>query len=720
MKKSVTNSSNLKTQINHKSQILIMKKAHLIFLFLSGIIYFSSCTTRKVNIESLLNEMVQRELVPEYPDPYYKTGQFSSYDRATISPDSAGWFANWDRSMFLYIEENGNRKEYVMMDTDGPGTITRFWMTFAGKSDGKGILRIYLDGAEEPVIVGTAFDVLSGNIVSNPPLASSVSEITRYERRGHNLYFPIPYQSHCKITYESDQIKDAGATSGGEKVYYNINYRTYPKRTSVKSFTMEQLHKLKPLVQNVNDKLQKIFQTSVISNIKPLSFSGLLSPGQQLKQTIKGSGAIRKLSLKISAADINQALRSTVLEIRFDDNRTVWCPLGDFFGTGYQIRPHQSWYTSVQKDSLLQAFWVMPFRDNAVYILHNYGSQDIDISQGEIIQAPYKWSSRTMYFGCSWKNYPQLNTGKPNKTFSGENNPDDINYTILKGKGKYVGDNTVLFNTAYNWWGEGDEKIYIDGESFPSHIGTGTEDYYGYAWCRPEKFTNHPFIAQPDGSGNFVPGYTVNIRYRALDDIPFSTQLRMDMENWHWRNTLMSRSVTSYFYLNPKASCKINIDSLGVQLAVVTDRSDLYSPILTNGVIEAENMKVLSQIEGRFSYQFNLPELKFSNNKQIFWRSKKANQTLELGFIVPESGVYNVNIVLTNASDYGSFSLRLNDQLVKKSLSLNQSTLTLVKYNLGKLNLPQSLNTLSIESLEPAPKGDKYYFGMDALSLEKQ
>ena len=45
-----------------------------------------------------------------------------------------------------------------------------------------------------------------------------------------------------------------------------------------------------------------------------------------------------------------------------------------------------------------------------------------------------------------------------------------------------------LINYHRGWWGEGDEKIYVDGEDFPSHFGTGTEDYYGYAWCRPEEF----------------------------------------------------------------------------------------------------------------------------------------------------------------------------------------------------------------------------------------
>ena len=70
----------------------------------------------------------------------------------------------------------------------------------------------------------------------------------------------------------------------------------------------------------------------------------------------------------------------------------------------------------------------------------------------------------------------------------------DWNYIEAQGKGVYVGDNLAVMNPVKEWWGEGDEKIYVDGEKFPSHFGTGTEDYYGYAWCWPVAF-QHPFHA---------------------------------------------------------------------------------------------------------------------------------------------------------------------------------------------------------------------------------
>jgi hypothetical protein len=178
-----------------------------------------------VSIESLLKEMVNRDERARFPVPSFTCKQFSSYDRATTAKGEKGWFANWDRTMFIRVEKQAGRTEYVMMDTEGPGAIVRFWMTFAGKGGGLGTMRIYVDDMAAPAIEGRAFDILSGKKVAGAPLAGSVSPLTTYARRGHNLYFPIPYSKRCKVTYESEHVRedDFGAKKGSECVYYNIN-----------------------------------------------------------------------------------------------------------------------------------------------------------------------------------------------------------------------------------------------------------------------------------------------------------------------------------------------------------------------------------------------------------------------------------------------------------------------------------------------------------------
>ena len=112
----------------------------------------------------------------------------------------------------------------------------------------------------------------------------------------------------------------------------------------------------------------------------------------------------------------------------------------------------------------------------------------------------------------------------------------DWTYCDLKGKGVFVGDMLSLMNPVAAWWGEGDEKIFVDGETFPSWFGTGSEDYYGYAWSNPEPF-QHPYHNQTrcdgTGTGGNLGRTSVN-RFHILDDIPFEKSFRFDMEFWHW------------------------------------------------------------------------------------------------------------------------------------------------------------------------------------------
>ena len=57
-----------------------------------------------------------------------------------------------------------------------------------------------------------------------------------------------------------------------------------------------------------------------------------------------------------------------------------------------------------------------------------------------------------------------------------------------EGRGRFCGVMLHVWNPRGGWWGEGDEKFFVDGEKFPSTFGTGSEDYFGYAWCDPHLF----------------------------------------------------------------------------------------------------------------------------------------------------------------------------------------------------------------------------------------
>ncbi len=684
-----------------------MKTKLMMLWMIFGSIFFvvSGWAQPVVSMESLLKEMIDRDALAKYPDPYYTCKQFSSYDRATVSKDQPGWFGNQDYGMYLRKETTDGREEFVMMETKGPGAIVRFWMTFRAEQAGHGILRIYIDNNPQPVIIGEAFDMLSGNILTEKPLASSVSESSPYQQRGHNLYLPIPYAKQCKVTYQVNPEVPANA----DHVFYNINYRTYVSPVKTISFSATDLRKNRTLIAKVNKSLQTMERGIEKMKLSELCLNTNLKPGESKSFALEGSNAIRHMTMQLKATEKEQALRSTVLEISFDGETTVWTPAGDFFGVGYHPLYTNTWYTHVTMDGLMESFWMMPFRKNCTITLHNFGKQDVIIHNAAVHYNKWKWDERSMHFGVTWRQYTRINAGAYEQAM-------DLNFATLEGKGVYAGDGVTLYNTAsHTWWGEGDEKVYVDGENFPSHIGTGTEDYYGYAWGLPAAFTDHPFIAQPDGSGNLESGYTVNARYRGLDGIPFSKSLQFDMELFQWTKTRINYAPAAYWYMLSGGKSLVKEDIAGAKEKVALKRSDIYSTKLALS-IEGENLDMTSITGGEMQYQAHG---RWSNGMQLYLRNIKPGDRAEFQFECDCPGEYRSAGLFTIAPDYGKFNIYINGNKIANDLDLQHPVIDVKEIELGVITLKQGRNTLTVE-LSQLPKSQSIgHFGIDRLSFWK-
>ena len=691
----------------------------LLLLVASASITFAA---EPVSLESLLGEMIDRDAVAHVPQPPYICRQFSSYDRDTVGVDKPGWFANWDRSQFVRVEENDGRKEYVMLDADGPGAVVRIWGTWHGprreggglKEFSNGTLRVYLDNQSEPAIEGPIADLISGGKLVGEPFSESVSPDTAYERRGHNLYLPIPYQSHCKITYESDAIVDFGAQRG-EALYYQINYRTYEAGTEVTPFRREQLMELEPLLTKVGKRLvaggmgETYPPGTVNVDIELPPGAGPLSLGHA-----EGTGAIRMISLKLKAEDLEQALRSTVLAIQCDGQQTVWCPVGDFFGTGHQIHAYRSWYTEVTEDGTMKCYWVMPYEKSCWPSLHNLGDQPVHI-KAQVKTTHFEWNDRSMYFHTNWRQLTKVDTG-PAKDQTGQG-AFDVNYVTIDGQGTIVGDTLTVFNGTSAWWGEGDEKIFIDGEQFPSHIGTGTEDYYGYAWCRPEYFQS-PFHAQPCGGGNMAGGFSVNSRYRILDALPFTKSIKFDMELWHWRETQMNYAPTTFWYGRPGTKSNVEPDPESAKLPVPKKRSDVVEVRQVPGAIEGETLKIVECTGGETSVQ-NVGKFRWSGDAQLWWVDGKPGDRLVLEVPVDTAGSYRVTMDLTKAVDYGIVKIGLAGQAAQQFDRYHTAVANDV-LDLGTFELERGPNLLEVEIVGANDKAiPRHMFGLDYVKLDK-
>lgn len=533
------------------------KLSFFIGLFLLAL----NTNAQDVTLGSLLHEMTDVGSLSKWPSKEYTTKQSSSYSRESKTPDTAledgkyrpakgerdwgkGWFENQDFTNFIRTEQNNGREEVVLLDQAGPGAIVRFWVAYGGKVDEiGGIYRFYIDNNPEPAIEMNNKQLIGGDGLVGQPYSFFAPVKTENDTwKGRNFILPIPYNKHCKVTYEAFEPKEGGPNPDWEGHYYQINYRTYESSTTVESYTKNSVSNYSKDIYSCGLKLLN-GAISVPDETK--TNKGELLAGKSKSISLKGENAITGLTIKLDAEDIEQALRSTVLKIEFDGKQTVWCPVGQFYGIAYRPLAHYTQYVTTQTDGLMRANWVMPFAKNATVTIENFGDQKVDVKVFNVETNQYDWDENSMHFYAAWDETRKLDCSTKK----------DYNFITLKGKGVYIADNLTVFNffpdaTGINWWGEGDEKIYVDGEDFPSHFGTGSEDYYSYAWCRPQPFSN-PITTQPIGEGNKTPGLTSNNRYRLLDAIPFNKSLKFDMEIWHPYFDKMDYSPTTFWYAFP-------------------------------------------------------------------------------------------------------------------------------------------------------------------------
>jgi len=685
---------------------------------------------RTITLESLLAEMIDRDAVARYPDPPYVCKHESSYDRRSKTPDDpAGWFANEDNMEGMHIpmkwEDHQGRRECVMMDVDGPGAVVRFW-TGGKKPEGK--VRFYLDGADAPAIEAPLYDLLAGKSWVPKPLA--------IENSGNagNLYLPIPFAKHCRITYDEANPKDPAAAP--PQRWFNIEYRLYPAGTKVKAFTMEEAVRLRDAIRNtageLGDRLNCYRGTEGDVEIKELD-AVLIEPGGGISVDLSpGPAAVEYLRMRISKKDDppnadgkedflgvmpgdsfgQDLLRTTVVKMTFDGKETVWCPMGDFFGSGAGLNEMYSRYRTVWYCGLMESTWTMPYKSSARITIVNLGEEKIRASLGGNIKQ-WMWDSRSMHFHATWRQ----ERGIPTRPYR------DWNYVTIQGKGVYVGDTLALFNPVKDWWGEGDEHIWVDGESFPSHFGTGSEDYYGYAWGNPTLFQG-PFCNQPraDGPGNM--GHVTNTRTRSLDAIPFTKSLKMDIEIWHWADCKVNYAATTYWYALPGATC--NVKPMPEEAtAPIPASPGLERRKKIAGAIECEAMKIVAQSDGTKTSTQDvdaLAEGPWSDGKQLFVQGQKAGDFIELKIPVAEAGPQKVTLYGTKSYDYGTLRFSINGKPAQKDYdAYSKTSMASGPVELGSFEPKDGQMVLRVEVVgaNPEAKGTKAYFGLDCVVVSK-
>lgn len=675
-----------------------MKKLTLILLIL-----LTSLSVRagaqEISLATLLDEATDRAAITRTPN--YRCYQASSYDRGAKSPNE-NWFANNDASNFIRSERNGDREEWVLMEAEGPGAIVRWWITAPHY---KNNIYAYIDG--ELAFSGPIADYIGGSALADAPLSEESS-------RGRNLYLPIPYAKSVKIT--CDQMPEQG------NLYYQINYRQYPEGVSVRSFSTTELSALKDKVARTNQLLllQGSEEAEPEARAARQGFrryvSGDLINGLYGVPRILGPGAITEISVKLKADDVALATRQVAIMISFDGEETVWAPIGDFFGSGVGVNPTRTRYTEVCEDGTFKCFWRMPFSEEARLSFQNFGDQDVSIHyEGRFEKCPV--GPETMRFHANWRQERGIQT-------EGGKGVRDWNYTTIEGAGVYVGDVLSLFNPVTDWWGEGDEKIYVDGEEFPSHFGTGTEDYYGYAWGSSQPFKS-PFHAQPRVEGHpnrGVFGRTTVERFRVLDGVPFTKSLKFDMEIWHWKTCEADYAVTTFWYGVPGAKIAEGgpdreefEDEAAVPVAYNNPFRTAVRDFELGSLSEGASGVVEIQGMGGFRDDAN----RWVDDRQIFWREGKVGDSATLVLERVPAGKKALLLGATLARDYGIAQFYWNGEKIGEPVDFYNADKVIRKTI--RLEIPETTEGKAELKVEIVGKNDASigcFLGFDSATFE--
>lgn len=282
-----------------------------------------------------------------------------------------------------------------------------------------------------------------------------------------------------------------------------------------------------------------------------------IKPGETFTLAeIEGPGAIQHIWMTPTGN-----WRFSILRIYWDDEKepSVECPVGDFFATGWGVyAPLSSLAVCVNPGSAFNCYWSMPFRKKCKITMENINDEhemslfyQIDYTLTEVPED-------AGYF------HAQFRRTNPNET---------SDYTIvdnIKGEGHFVGLYVAYGVHNNGWWGEGELKFFMDGDTkFPTICGTGVEDYFcgSYGFDIGGKYQEFmtPYVGmhqviRPDGTYRSQQRFGL-YRWHITDPIRFEKDLRITMQDlgWHHGGRLLKQksdiaSVTYWYQMEPHAS----------------------------------------------------------------------------------------------------------------------------------------------------------------------
>ncbi len=675
-----------------------------------------------------LTALAQPPLAGETSGSATSRDRASRYDAATDT--YVDWGANNDGSG--YVRKEG--ENIVAAELKGPGIIWRIWS--AKPEDGA--IEMIIDGRPEP-----ALDMPFKNLFDPTNGPFRFPELVRNMAGGWNCFVPIPYQESCKIVLKK-----------GWGAYFQFTYTKLASNTVVASFRGSfNDEETKALSEADRIWMERGAPVPGIHN-KVTEREFLLAPGQTAALTLEGAQAISGFICSIgetNAAGVERMLREITLSIAWDGEQqpSVWCPLGDFFGGAPGLNPFRGLPEGMSRDSIY-ASWYMPFGTQAVIRLANEGFLSRRLNLKVIHEPLTQPANKLLRFHAKWHrdNYGPDGVGR----YAKDRYPDWPVLILTHGPGRFCGMHLDVWNpnNAWDknsggyakkvsemcpdpawfrreviggkyWWGEGDEKYFVDGEKDPSTFGTGSEDYFGFAWGTPRVFDS---ATQCQTLNHNNTGHISLVRWQIADNVPFQKSFEGCIEKYHGNNWPLLYDATAYWYQTPG----VTDDYHPVPLSQREDYYVMPEPktldVPTDGIYEEEQDFLIHATSARV--QDMLPYgTDWRNNEQWLWDGK-IGEALDFTFETREPRIRHILIQLTQASDYGVFDVLLDGKTLSRGVDCYAPVVRLAPMlDLGQVSLNPGRHTITFKLVwaNPAAQkalGTQYLLGFNFLKLATQ
>ncbi len=249
---------------------------------------------------------------------------------------------------------------------------------------------------------------------------------------------------------------------------------------------------------------------------------------------IEGPGAIQHIWLTLHPS----FWRRIVLRIYWDDEETpsVETPIGDFFANGWCERCNiSSIPVAVNPAGGFNSYWEMPFRRRARITIENVSPDELKGFYYQVTYALTDVPEDSAYFHAQWRRSNPLPYMEDHVLLDG-----------VQGQGHYVGTYLAWGVNNNGWWGEGEVKFFMDGDTdWPTICGTGTEDYFGGAWdwehpmgqygVHSTAYQGLPQVIKTDGLYRSQQRFGM-YRWHVMDPIRFKEDLRVTVQALGWRS----------------------------------------------------------------------------------------------------------------------------------------------------------------------------------------